>query len=175
MYERFQQPPLYGSTGFNAQPMYTNQYEIPYANNTYMNQQSQPIYETAPNQPPPYSIYEQPQPVYQTVPQQPPPYSSFVQQQQPQNKNNPAPPGAPLSKGYKWPRHSIPVVCPNCGTSVTTRPETKITIVTIIGAVLLFCFTCILVCLPFCVPACKNTTHYCPHCNSVLGVRHALR
>jgi hypothetical protein len=31
-----------------------------------------------------------------------------------------------------------------------------------------------LVCLPFCIPVCKRTTHYCPYCKSVLGVRREL-
>ncbi len=228
MYNNFQQPPVYESTGSYTQPVYSTQYsQIPFANETYMNQPSQPIYESAPSQPPPpypistgpqyanntymnqqpqpiyqtapqqpqpiyqpvpqqtQSIYQtapqQPQPIYQPVPQQPPPpYATTVQsklnsifgQQQPQN--NPRPSASPSSPGYQWPHKSVAIVCPKCGASVTTRVETKITPITIIAAALLLCFSCILACLPFCIPACKRVTHYCPHCKSALGVRREL-
>ncbi|CAF1302755.1 unnamed protein product [Adineta steineri] len=184
MYDNFQQPPPYEplSGNFYTQPMYSNQYEQgPYIDNTYMNQQYQPTYQ---------AVSQQPTPVYQSVPeQQPPSYAMAVQSpapsapvmQQPTNNNSIAsgnssrPQGTPFSKGYKWPRKSISIVCPQCGATVTTRVETSITVITIIGAVILCIFTCILTCLPFCIPACKRSTHYCPYCNSVLGIRSPLR
>ncbi len=67
------------------------------------------------------------------------------------------------------------VVCPQCGATVTTRVETAVTVITIIGIILLSIFTCILGVLPLCIPACKRSTHYCPYCNSVLGIRPPLR
>jgi hypothetical protein len=82
---------------------------------------------------------------------------------------------APFTNGYKWPRKSITLNCPKCGASVKTRVETSPTIVTVIACIILFFATVILSFVPFCIRACKRSTHYCPHCNSILGVRHELR
>ncbi|UJR23170.1 hypothetical protein I4U23_026190 [Adineta vaga] len=185
-------PPAYESLppNYYTQPTYSNQYEQPsYFDNTYNNQPLQSIYQGVPQQslpPSTYMVPTQSPPMYAPV-AQPTSYTPPVvqqqqqQQQQPSNNNpksstnNSAPPGTPFSKGYKWPRKSIDIICPQCGATVLTRVETSITIITVIGAVLLFLCTCILVCLPFCVPACKRSSHYCPYCNSVLGVRKPLQ
>ncbi|CAF1058563.1 unnamed protein product [Rotaria sp. Silwood1] len=83
--------------------------------------------------------------------------------------------GALTSNSYKWPRRSVVLVCPRCGATVETRLELEITTITFIGFVILCCFTCILGLLAFWLPACKKVTHYCPYCNSALGIRHELR
>ncbi|CAF1219238.1 unnamed protein product [Adineta ricciae] len=187
MYNNFSTalPPSYESIPSNyyqQQPIYSNQYAQPsYVDNSYMNQPPpQPMYQGLPQQPSTYAVPAQSPPMYAPA-AQPPPYTAPVIQQQPTN-NNPnsfvkssAPSGTPFSKGYKWPRKTIQIVCPQCGATVTTRVETSITVITIIGAIVLFLFTCILVCLPFCTPACKRATHYCPYCNSVIGIRKPLQ
>ena len=90
-------------------------------------------------------------------------------------QNNGKRPGEPFSRGYKWPHKSIAVSCPNCGAQIKTRVERTPTILTFAACVLLFICTVILACVPFCIRACKRSIHYCPHCNSVLGVRKAFR
>lgn len=150
----------------------------------YVTQQSHPVYQPSMSQISSAPIYTQQQSVFQPgapVPQQPPPPpypSSAVQFPSPQTYppqqqtfNNPRTGKVPFTPGYKWPHKSIHLICPQCGASVTTRVDRKITIVTIIAAAILFFFTCILVCLPFFIPSCKKTLHSCPYCKSRLGVR----
>ncbi|CAF1103486.1 unnamed protein product [Rotaria sp. Silwood1] len=130
-------------------------------------------------------------PTYQTPIQQLPPYATAIPsapysipiQQQPFPVNNNqnlstnylTSAGALTSNSYKWPRRSVVLVCPRCGATVETRVELEITTITFIGFVILCCFTCILGLLAFWLPACKKVTHYCPYCNSALGIRHELR
>ncbi len=105
MYNDFQQPAVYESSlagpYANTQPIYSNQYEqTQYANNPYMNQALQPMYEIAPNQslihsistqqqfPPQFqnandsSINQPSQPMYDSVHNQLPIYSISTQQPQ---------------------------------------------------------------------------------------------
>lgn len=107
----------------------------------------------------------------------PPSYTDVVQSSinvsNKRKSKKPAP--QPFTPGYKWPRRSIQLVCPNCGATVITRVDKSITFVTVIMAILLLIFTFFLACLPFCIAACKKATHYCPYCNSLLGKRSALR
>jgi hypothetical protein len=105
MYDNFQQPTVYESPSTgpygNTQPIYSDQYQqTQYANNPYMNQPLQPMYETAPNQPLIHSISTQQQfplqsqnannssinqpspPMYESVHNQLPIYSISTQQPQ---------------------------------------------------------------------------------------------
>ena len=100
---------------------------------------------------------------------------NFIYFLDPTGKSNVRKEKDPFSLGYKWPRRSVQLVCPKCGATVMTRVRKSITIITIISAIILLIFGCILACLPFCIAACKKATHYCPYCNSMLGRRLALR
>jgi hypothetical protein len=60
-------------------------------------------------------------------------------------------------------------MCPTCGVIVHTRVETISTIVTI-GLAIILLFFCLCLCvIPFLLPFCKRTTHYCPNCHRILG------
>ncbi|CAF4239848.1 unnamed protein product, partial [Rotaria magnacalcarata] len=93
--------------------------------------------------------FQEPPPSYAVVAQSSQ-YSVPVQQQvSPYGNTNsvvtyPTGAGTPSSKAYKWPRRSVGLVCPRCGATVTTRVETAITIITLIGVLICCCITCIL-------------------------------
>ncbi|CAF1130195.1 unnamed protein product [Rotaria magnacalcarata] len=139
--------------------------------NMNMNSQLSPAYQQAFQEPPPsYAVVAQSSQYSVPVQQQVSPYG---------NTNSvvtyPTGAGTPSSKAYKWPRQSVGLVCPRCGATVTTRVETAITIITLIGVLICCCITCVLGWLPLCLSACKKVTHYCPYCSSILGVRNELR
>ncbi|CAF4103532.1 unnamed protein product [Rotaria sordida] len=146
--------------------------QVQYADNMNMNLQSQPIYQTPFQQPPP-SYPTAVQPLSYPIPtqQQPPP----VYNNQNLSTKYLTGPGVFPPKQYKWPRRSIALVCPRCGATVTTRVETEITFITFIGCLILCVFICFLGWLALLLPACKKVIHYCPYCNSILGVRPELR
>ncbi|CAF1293312.1 unnamed protein product [Rotaria sordida] len=185
--------PIYQAIPTQPQPIYQS---IP--------TQPQPIYQAIPTQPQPIyrSITTHPQPIYQAVPTQPqaihqvasqqlpPTYAMGTQlsryavpiQQQPlpvYNNQNlstmyPTGPGILPPNQNKWPRKPVGLVCPRCSATVTTRVKTEITIITLLSVVLLCLFICILFWMPLCMSMFKKSIHYCPYCNSVLGVRKEL-
>ncbi|CAF1481437.1 unnamed protein product [Rotaria sordida] len=137
------------------------------------------------------NINPQPEPIYQVAPQQlPPTYAMSFQitprsaptQQQPQpvyNNQNlstmyPTGPGTLPPSKNEWPRKPVGLVCPRCGATVETRVKAEMTPVTWMCVLLFLCCTFCLFWIPLCVPVFKKTTHYCPYCNSALGVRKAL-
>lgn len=131
----------------------------------YANDQEPPSYYESINMDPPDQITSEPEEhVYEIISEQPlPTYTAAVQL-----------PGNSVHVN-KWPHRSIVHVCTKCEETVVTRLETTITIVTITAAILLFLFTFCLVWVPFYLSNCKRTTHYCPHCKTVLGERRELR
>jgi len=67
------------------------------------------------------------------------------------------------------------VVCPNCHQTVTTRVVQRSGILVWASCAVLAVLGCFLCCLiPFCIPELKDTEHFCPNCNAVLGGRNSL-
>ena len=134
------------------------------------------------SEPSPYSAERKPDDL-------PPPYIAPVAQPnhsagpkpleqtvQPEIPYNPVPAaGAITSPSYKWPRHSINMKCPSCEATIKTQVERSSTAITFLIALLLLLVCFILTCVPFCIPACKRTVHYCPNCNYMLGKRKEFR
>ncbi|CAF3403687.1 unnamed protein product [Rotaria sp. Silwood1] len=179
MDNNFQQSSIYESPSNNyyAQPIYSSEYgQIQSFNNMDMNTQQQ-MYQTTTQQP--SSIYQsqfqQPPPTYATALQS----SSYpvpMQQQLPPvngNQNlstkNPTGPEASPAKGFEWPRKSVSLVCPKCGASVSTRVETKNTLITLAFVLIFCCVTCILFWIPLCVssssiPTTVKSSSLCASC-----------
>ncbi|KOB71988.1 Lipopolysaccharide-induced tumor necrosis factor-alpha factor [Operophtera brumata] len=63
------------------------------------------------------------------------------------------------------------VTCKSCHADVVTRVEANATTRTHLFALILCligCWPC--VCVPYCVDDCMNANHYCPNCNSYIGI-----
>ncbi|KAG7297936.1 hypothetical protein JYU34_018691 [Plutella xylostella] len=65
-------------------------------------------------------------------------------------------------------------VCPACHTRVTTRVEYMNTRKTHMSAgficgLTFWCMLCCLAAIPYVVPCCKQSAHYCPNCKTYLG------
>ncbi|UJR25755.1 hypothetical protein I4U23_007104 [Adineta vaga] len=75
----------------------------------------------------------------------------------------------PFQPDHRWPRFSTNAVCPHCGTTSYTRVETASTNLTFALAIVLCLLCCCLFFIPFCLPSCKKTTHYCSNCSAMLG------
>ncbi|CAF2464284.1 unnamed protein product [Rotaria sp. Silwood2] len=157
---------------YHAQPMNSGEHgQVQYVDNMNMFPDSLPIYQIPFQQPSSYATAIQSSPYSLPIQQQP----LSVNGNQNLSTKNPTDPGTPPFEKNKWPRKSVSLVCPRCGAIVETRVELEITIITFIGFAILCCFTCVLGWLALCLPACKKVTHYCPYCNSMLGVRPELR
>ncbi|UJR31812.1 hypothetical protein I4U23_019289 [Adineta vaga] len=77
----------------------------------------------------------------------------------------------PLSSKISVGDLPVTCICPQCHQSITTVVESKDG-VTVWGAAGILCLIgCIFGCclIPFCVNELKDKTHYCPHCNAVVG------
>lgn len=66
-------------------------------------------------------------------------------------------------------RHSIEALCPRCSRTVRTRVVTHSSTETILVAIALCYLITLLFFIPFVIPWCQETTHYCPHCNHEIG------
>mmetsp|Transcript_5818 Transcript_5818/g.12937 ORF Transcript_5818/g.12937 Transcript_5818/m.12937 type:complete len:182 (+) Transcript_5818:1465-2010(+) len=62
-------------------------------------------------------------------------------------------------------RLPVSMTCPYCQQTMVTRTRDLVDGVTIIAVIALLCCFWPLFWLPFCIPACKATEHYCTRCN----------
>ena len=71
-------------------------------------------------------------------------------------------------------RQPFGIQCPHCQRETITIVEDRIGVGTIIAAVMLAIFFWPLCWLPFCVPSCKRTYHFCGHdpCRKRIGITH---
>ncbi|XP_026313804.1 lipopolysaccharide-induced tumor necrosis factor-alpha factor homolog [Hyposmocoma kahamanoa] len=63
------------------------------------------------------------------------------------------------------------MTCQSCGAEIVTRVEYKPSTKTHLIALALCslgCWCC--VCIPYCKDSCQNADHYCPNCDSYIGV-----
>ncbi|CAF0748281.1 unnamed protein product [Adineta steineri] len=66
--------------------------------------------------------------------------------------------------------HPWQCTCPYCGRQIVTRTEKKIGLLPWILFAVLFLFGFVICAfIPFCVDELKDTAHYCPSCNALLG------
>ncbi|CAD0198938.1 unnamed protein product [Chrysodeixis includens] len=109
-----------------------------------------------------------------SYPDAPPPYSAepipqgvTVVQLQPQPVSN-IPIAIPINAPM-GPQPAI-LVCSACQQQIMTRVEMRNTTKTHCWALcccVFLCWPC--ACLPYCMPACKDVTHYCPNCDAYIG------
>ncbi|XP_022907865.2 uncharacterized protein [Onthophagus taurus] len=70
-----------------------------------------------------------------------------------------------------WGPDPMPAACQRCGTYIitqTTNQRSNMTHFAALALCICGCWPCCL--LPYCMNSCKNTYHYCPNCNSYLGM-----
>lgn len=94
------------------------------------------------------------------APQPPPPYAV-------------APPLPPVASAMEtiWGPEPMVVVCPFCRHVTETTIETERSSFAHASAITMFlsgCWPCCV--LPYCMESCKNTRHFCPICQQLLGV-----
>lgn len=65
-------------------------------------------------------------------------------------------------------RKSIQVCCPHCKNSVATLLRTEIGCCTWTASTLML--PCVLCCVPFFGPCCKDVGHYCPRCGYLIAI-----
>ena len=61
------------------------------------------------------------------------------------------------------------IKCPLCRTQVYTFVERRKNTFQIVMAVVFLLFTCVLVCVPFCIDSWYTFVHTCPNCNYEIG------
>jgi hypothetical protein len=66
-------------------------------------------------------------------------------------------------------RDPVGLKCQYCHEEMVTRPSDQVDAVTIMLVILLVFLFWPLCWIPFCVPGCKKTEHYCSRCNRVVG------
>uniref|UniRef100_A0A7S1DE21 LITAF domain-containing protein n=1 Tax=Cyclophora tenuis TaxID=216820 RepID=A0A7S1DE21_CYCTE len=66
-------------------------------------------------------------------------------------------------------RYSTRITCPFCHENVMTRTESHVTKWTIAASIFMIMAFWPLFWLPFCMPVCKATDHYCTRCNRKVG------
>ena len=64
------------------------------------------------------------------------------------------------------------IFCDICKKNVTTVVQYKTGLTTFLGCSLIAVFGCVFGCclIPFCVDAAKDAEHYCPICNTLVGI-----
>mmetsp|Transcript_19092 Transcript_19092/g.44483 ORF Transcript_19092/g.44483 Transcript_19092/m.44483 type:complete len:260 (+) Transcript_19092:576-1355(+) len=67
---------------------------------------------------------------------------------------------------YRNPTH---MACPHCHETMVTRTRKRLGAVTILWVIALLCICWPLFWLPFLIPACQSTEHYCTRCNRMVG------
>ena len=74
------------------------------------------------------------------------------------------------------PPHPCMMTCPNCRHQITTRVVQRDGLLVWASCAALAFVGCIFGCclIPFCIPAMKDTDHFCPNCNVLLGSRASL-
>ncbi|CAF4461668.1 unnamed protein product [Rotaria magnacalcarata] len=109
----------------------------------------------------------------------PPPYASekldHYQQAPPpppMSMTQPVYIGAPIAIVGDYP---MQCTCSQCRRQIVTRTEKKSGLLVWISCGVLFVFGFWVCCfIPFCIDACKDTEHYCPSCNAMLGISKKL-
>ena len=83
----------------------------------------------------------------------------------------PPPPPRPCSETFYWQQNQARVTCSKCGEEVLTKTKRVIGRKTHKAALLYFStIICIpLACVAYCSDATKDTEHFCPLCESLLG------
>lgn len=72
---------------------------------------------------------------------------------------------------YIWGTEPLNLTCPSCAHMINTLTYTHRSNLTHFSALILFmcgCWPCCL--LPYCMKSCKTTHHYCPDCQTYLGM-----
>ncbi|CAM4855358.1 unnamed protein product [Rotaria socialis] len=72
-------------------------------------------------------------------------------------------------------QYPMQCTCFQCRRQIVTRTEKKngLLVWISIGALFIFGFW-VCCCIPLCIDACKDTEHYCPSCNPMLGISKKL-
>ncbi|CAF3192231.1 unnamed protein product [Rotaria socialis] len=67
-------------------------------------------------------------------------------------------------------KYSLACICPYCRQSIVTRVEKSNGLVPWLCASTLFLIGCVFGCclVPFFMDSCKDVTHYCPNCNTMI-------
>ncbi|CAF0855164.1 unnamed protein product [Adineta steineri] len=107
----------------------------------------------------------------------PPPYSEKASSQpagsyqQRQQQPQPIMYQLPIIVG----EYPVQCTCPQCKAQIVTRTEKKVGLFAwlLCGIMVLIAFW-ICCFIPFCVDACKDTEHYCPSCNTLIGAHKKL-
>lgn len=67
--------------------------------------------------------------------------------------------------------HSTHMICPSCGTEITTKTNTTPGLIAYISGFLIAALGCFFGCclIPCCIDECMDVHHTCPSCGSYLG------
>lgn len=113
-------------------------------------------------------------PVAAPVGSQPPSYQTAqpIGQPQPVGYGSTMPQQNPLT-GYMLTNGPTSGICPHCRNTITTNVSHKNGLATWLTCGCCCIFGCWLGCclIPFCVDGLKDTTHHCPSCQRIIGVK----
>ena len=127
----------------------------------------------------PYHSYQSPQQQGGYAPGQAPPSyatAAYAQPAQPVVVASAPPPLVMTMSAPYLPPHPCMMTCPNCRQQITTRVVQRDGLLVWASCAALAFVGCIFGCclIPFCVPEMKDTDHFCPNCNVLLGSRSTL-
>lgn len=77
--------------------------------------------------------------------------------------------GGPVVTDTYLGRDPAGMKCPYCSTQMVTRTRNRVDGITMLAFIILLFIFWPLCWLPFCIPSCKSTDHYCTKCNRKVG------